>query len=496
VNDIKADLHDVDTVYVCVDNHKAGDFEPYLLKSTDRGQTWTSIAGDLPERHLVWRMVQDHVDPELLFVGTEFGVFFTVDGGKRWIKLNGGVPNIPFRDLAIQRRENDLVGATFGRGFYILDDYTALRHVSEQVLEQEMELFPVRKAWWYVPRRTLGFGQKASQGDAFFVAPNPPFGAVFTYYLKEPLQTRKETRTTKEKEIAKEGGDTPTPGWDALRAEEREEKPALVLTVRDAGGNVVRHLSGPTKKGIHRVPWSLTYPSTDPWRPADEDDDEDIFSDRNKDDGVLVAPGTYTVHLAKRVDGKLIDSGKSQRFKVVPLREGGTLPGTSPQELIAFRRDYAEVQRSVGGARRVLQDTRQRLEAIRQTLDRSTIDGPALGNEVRALEDRVASMQERLSGNEQRDRANDQGPVSISRRLRVVQFGTSFSLYGPTATHREVYSIAKQEFAELKHELNQLVETGLPALERRLEEAGVPWTPGRGVPGNSEETLRRSEADE
>ena len=483
VNDIKADLHDADTVYVCLDNHKAGDFTPYVLKSADRGRTWTSIRGDLPDRHLVWRLVQDHVNPELLFLGTEFGVFFTVDGGERWIELTGGVPNIPFRDLAIQTRENDLVGATFGRGFFILDDYSALREVSDQTLEQDLELFPVRDAWWYVPRRTLGYGRKASQGDDFFVAPNPPFGATFTYYLKEPLQTREEIRAAAEAEIAETGGDTPTPGWDALRDEELEEDPAVVLTVRDSDGNVVRHLTGPIEQGIHRVHWSLRYPSTDPWVPAAERGEEDIYAARARDDGMLVAPGTYTVHLATRVDGGLIDSGKSQRFDVVPLRDGGVLPGAAPDDLVAFTQDFAEVQRSVTGARRVLQDTAQRLEALRETLDRSTVDGAAFGDEVRALEQRVADMQERLSGNPRRAMANDQGPVSIARRLSVVELGTQYSVHGPTATHRESLDIARRAFAELKEELNRLVQTELPALERRLDEAGVPWTPGRAVPG-------------
>lgn len=482
VNDIKADLYDPNTVYVCVDNHKAGDFRPFILKSTDRGRTWSSIVGDLPERHLVWRLVQDHVEPTLLFAGTEFGVFFTVDGGKQWIKLNGGVPNIPFRDLAIQRRENDLVGATFGRGFFVLDDYTPLRHVSERSLEQEMDLYPVRDAWWYIPRRTLGYGQKASQGDAFYVAPNPPFGAAFTYYLKKPIQSRKEIRQAAEAEIAKEGGDTPTPGWDAIREEQFEEAPAVVLTVRDAEGNVIRHLTGPTEAGIHRVHWSLTYPSTDPWTPRDANAEADPYAARGADDGVLVAPGTYTVQLATRVDGKLVESGKAQTFEVVPLRKGGTLPGASPSELVAFNRGVAETQRAVGSAQRVLEDTQRRLEPIRETLDRSTVSGSTLRNKVRAMERQVADMRERLSGNERRDMANDPGPVSISRRLSVVDMGVEYSLHGPTTMHREMYEIAKQAFDELRQELNQLVTTDLPALERELDKAGVPWTPGRPVP--------------
>lgn len=483
VNDIKADLHDADTVYVCVDNHKAGDFKPYVLKSTDRGNTWKSIAGDLPDRHIVWRLVQDHVNPKLLFVGTEFGVFFSVSGGDKWIKLSSGAPNIPFRDLVIQKRENDLVGATFGRGFYILDDYTPLRDISSEMLEQEAELFPVRKAWLYKQRATLGFGQKASQGAGFFVAPNPPFGAVFTYYLKDSIETLKQKRKKKEKGVAKKGGDTPTPGWDALRTEELEEKPTLLLTVRDSSGAVVRHLKAPAKKGIHRVTWSLTHPSVAPWSPPRKGGGG-FRAALNPDDGMMVAPGTYTVSLAKRVDGQLTDLGKSQSFEVVLLHDSGTLPGMSSVQFAAFQRDFSSMQRSVGGARRVLKDASQRLTAIRQTLDRSTISDATFGQQVREMERRVADLQEKLSGNKARDFANDPGPVSISARLSVVGMGLRMTFHGPTDTHREVYAIAKREYDEFKDQLSQIVDTELPELERRLDEAGLPWTPGRSIPGN------------
>ncbi|MEO0629552.1 MAG: glycosyl hydrolase, partial [Planctomycetota bacterium] len=416
VNDIKADLHDSNTVYICLDNHKAGDFSPYVLVSTDRGTTWSPIVGDLPERHLAWRLVQDHIKPELLFLGTEFGVFFSVDRGQQWIKLEGGVPNIPFRDLAIQTRENDLVGATFGRGFYVLDDYSPLREVSADSLEQDAELFPVRDAWWYIPRRTLGYGRKASQGHAFYVAPNPPFGATFTYYLKDDLQTRKQIRTESEKEVAEEGGDTPSPGWDALREEELEPDPAVVLTVRDAKGNVVRHVTGPTTKGIHRVSWSLTYPSTTSWSES-EGPGEDPPVVGAWDDGVLATPGTYTVHLATRVDGTLVDSGKSRPFEVIPLHDGGTLPGATPNEFASFNQELATLQRTVASVRSALAETERRLGAMTKTLDRSVVDDTTLAGDIHALARRIAAMQQEISGNPRRAMANDQGPVSISRRL-------------------------------------------------------------------------------
>jgi len=477
VNDIKADLHDENKVYAAFDNHKRGDFAPYLLVSPDRGRTWKSIRGDLPDRHIVWRVVQDHVDPDLLFVGTEFGVFFTVDGGKRWVKLKGGAPNIPFRDLVIQRRENDLVGATFGRSFYILDDYAPLRDVSEETLANEGELFPVRKAWWYIPRRTLGGSEKSYQGASFFAAPNPPFGAVFTYYLRDELETRKEQRREREQTLAAQGEDTPYPGWDEIRKEDLEEDPAILLTVRDAGGDVVRRLTGPVTSGIHRVAWDLRYPSSAPWRPRPEEREEDDNSS-----GFLAAPGAYTVSLAKRVDGIVTDLGRTQSFEVTPLWKSGTLKGAVPEETTRFLRELSEVLGFAGAAGSTIDETGKRLDAIIEVLMRSTVRGTALDDEARTMRRRVAELHDRLHGNASRGRMSDPGPVSIQRRLGYVSMGNALSTYGPPPAHLESFEIGKDALAELRAELDRIVSVELPALEQKLDAANVPWTPGRTGP--------------
>jgi len=152
VNDIKADLFDANTVYVVLDNHKFGDLNPYVLKSTNKGSSWSSMKGNIPDGTIVWRIVQDHKNKELFFTATEFGIYFTINTGNSWTKLIGNIPTISFRDLAIQRRESDLVGASFGRGFFVLDDYSSLRTVSEEQLNQEATLFSSRKAWWYLER--------------------------------------------------------------------------------------------------------------------------------------------------------------------------------------------------------------------------------------------------------------------------------------------------------------------------------------------------------
>ncbi|MCP4594160.1 MAG: glycosyl hydrolase, partial [bacterium] len=208
VNDVKVSHHDPNTVFVALDNHKNGDFSPYLVKSTDRGQSWTSIAGDIPDRHLVWRVVQDHVNPDLLFAATEFGVFFTVNGGDTWTELPGA-PTISFRDIVIHREREDLVAASFGRGIFVLDDYTPLREGADG-LAGEAELFDTRPALWYQPK-DVQYGQGADQ----WTADNPPFGAVFTYWLRDSYQSLEDERKAREKEIA-EGQDVPFPGWSAL----------------------------------------------------------------------------------------------------------------------------------------------------------------------------------------------------------------------------------------------------------------------------------------
>ncbi len=475
VNDLKADLHDADTVYAVLDNHKNGDFAPYVYASGDRGRSWRSITGDLPDRHLVWRLVQDHENPGLLFVGTEHGVFFTVDGGGKWVKLTGGVPNIPFRDLAIQQRENDLVGATFGRGFYILDDYSPLRQVSEELLEQEAALFPVKDAWWYLERRPLGGGEKASQGAAFFTAPNPPFGAVFTYYLRDGLKTRKETRREAEKETAEQGGDTPYPGWEELRREAREQPPAMVLTVRDAAGEVVRRLEGPVSAGFHRVAWDLREPSLHAWSPGGGGGFMPPV-------GVLAPPGTYSISLAQRVDSAVTELGEPQTFEVVRLSQT-TLPGMEPAATAAFLRQVAELQRAASGAVALADETAERLAAIRQALTRSTV---SLEAEVTALESRLADLRLALAGDAQQGRMGVSQPPSIQGRLGTVMLGNRFSTYGPTPHHRRGYDIAVEQLAEVRQALNALVTFDLEVLEDKLEAAGVPWTPGRRVPGRSD----------
>jgi photosystem II stability/assembly factor-like uncharacterized protein len=474
VNDIQASLHDADTVFVALDNHKTGDLKPYLMKSTDRGRTWTSIAGDLPYRQITWTIDQDHVKPDLLFTGTEFGVFFTVDSGTHWIRLNGGVPPIPFRDIEIQRRENDLVGASFGRGFFILDDYTPLRHVNPEVLEEEAVLFPVKKALIYIPRKPINLEGKGFQGDDFFIAPNPPFGAVFTYYLKDSLKTRKQLRRETEKKLEKQGKSIVFPGWDAVRKEDREEEPAIILTVKDKTGEVVRRITGPITKGFHRVTWDLRYPGVEPTKLV-EPKDVDPWDRPPK--GPLVVPGTFSISMAKRVDGVLTPSGKPQTFTVESLGLQ-SLPAKDRKVLLAFQEKAGELQRAMKGASAAANEARRRLKFIKKALLDTPKADPRLGDEARVLEKRLLDIGMKIYGDLTLSYRSEPRLPSLMDRVN----GQVNATTGITNTTKRNYDIAAGEFEKLLEELRQVIETDLKKLEEKLEAAGAPWTPGHGVP--------------
>jgi photosystem II stability/assembly factor-like uncharacterized protein len=470
VNDLEADLHDADTVYVALDHHKQGDFSPYLLKSTDRGRSWVSIAGDLPERHLVWRLVQDHVKPELLFAGTEFGVFFSVDGGDRWVELTGGVPTIPFRDLVIQRRENDLVGATFGRGFYVLDDYTVLREVTEERLAEEATLFPIRPAWWYLPRRS----GRSAQGGAFFAAPNPPFGAVFTYHLRDELTTAIERRQKAEEPLIEAGEDTPFPGWDEVERERREADPAILLTVRDEAGRIVRRLDGETGAGIHRTSWDLRLPATDALGlTRSEWEDEPS--------GPMAPPGTYSVTLSRRVEGVVTDLSGPVSFEVRPLRDG-SLEGADPADAAAFWARVEATQRSASAARMALSEHRNRLEAMVVALGRSTADPGDLDTDLEALRQELLDLDLQLNGHRSMRQVGEPRVPSIADRVGRTRSGVRSSTYGPTPNLERNLEIAEAQLQDVVEQLNRIGRDTLPSLANRLQQAGAPWSPGQPIP--------------
>jgi photosystem II stability/assembly factor-like uncharacterized protein len=474
VNDIKASRYVADTVFVAVDSHKSGDFKPYLLKSFDRGKTWTSISGDLPDRHLVWSLEQDPLKADLLFAGTEFGIFFTLDGGSHWIKFSGGLPTIPFRDIEVQAREADLVGASFGRGIFVLDDYSLLRKIDSKILDQEAVLFPVKKALSYIQRRPLNLNGKGFQGDDYYLAPNPPFGAVFSYFLKEPLRSGKAERREEEKQLEKQGKSIPFPGWDALRREDREEEPAIIITVRDVDGNVVRRLNGPIDKGIQRVAWDLCYPDLEPTRLQEE-------TSRYPWDypirGPLVVPGTFSVSLAKRVDGVITPLGEPQSF-IVEALQLSALAAPERREILAFQKKAGELQRAMYGADEALSEALNRMQFIKKAIQDAPAADLAWGDEAREMEKQLQRFKTELVWDRTLGKRSEPQLPPLLQRVDA-QLGSTAAI---TCTRKHNYELAASAFAKLLEKIRQVIDVELLKLEEKMEAAGLPWTPGRKVP--------------
>ena len=473
VNKIMASKHDRDTVYAAVDSHKTGDYRPYLMMSTDRGKTWTNIAGGMPQRTIVWSVAQDAVKKDLLFAGTEFGIYATLDGGKTWLKLGGGVPVISFRDIEVQEREGDLVGASFGRSFFVLDDYSPLRELTEAGLAQEAALFPVKKAQAYMPLKPIGSDGKGNLGETFFLAPNPPFGAVFTYYLKDGVKSAAETRREAEAQLIKDGKPVPFPGWDKLRKEESEDKPAVILIVKDEAGEVVKRVPADAGKGLHRTAWDLRYPSIDPT----------VLETMRRDDwgrlpaGPMVVPGKFSVTLAKIADGVTTTLAGPQTFVVESLNLA-SLPEKDKTTLLDFQKKAGELQRAMMGAGAAAEDALKSLQYIKKALLDAPKADPRLAETAQALSDRIQKEIVVLYGDMTRGQRSEPAEPSLMERVTAQLDAT-----GPiTATAKRGYEIAADGFEKLLEEMRQAIDVDLKKLQSELEAAGAPWTPGRGVP--------------
>ena len=462
VNDIKADLHDPDTVYACLDNHKTGDYKPYVIKSTDRGKTWALMVGNLPEKHLCWRIVQDHEKAELLFLATEFGIFCTLDAGEKWFKLGAGLPTIPFRDLEIQKRENDLIGASFGRSFYVLDDYSLLRDAAPELFEKPFHMFPIRRAFWYSQTNRLG-GTRGSQGDSMFVAKNPDYGAVFNYYVKSEFESKKAKRKKREAALKKAGKDIPILSIDELRAESEEQAPRNLLRISDSSGTVVAKLSLKGSNGIHRAVWGLR------------------MEGLTRFGGPMVAPGTYVAEAFQIVDGKETSLADPQKFEVESISQP-TLKGQNRKNVIAFVKEAGLMANKVSAARSVLGERQEQLSELLEMIQKHPRGTAELITKASKLKKRLSDYKRQISGDELKAEKWILGEPSIESRVRGALMNGMSGTYGITKTARQQYRIGVKQFESIEEQLFQLLDSEIEAFEDQVDEAGIPWTRGRDLP--------------
>lgn len=458
VNDIKADLHDADTVYACVDDHKTGDYSPFVVKSTDRGRTWELMVGDLPENHICWRIVQDHVRKDLFFLATEFGIYSTLNAGEKWFKLSSGLPTISFRDLEIQKRENDLVAASFGRSFYVLDDYSPLREASPEVFsDSEFHMFPIRRAFWYVQNNDLG-GEKGYQGDSLYNAKNPDYGTVIRYYVKDGFKSLKAKRQEAEAKIKKAGGDVPIPTFEALQAEEDEIAPRNYLEIMDEAGTVVARKELSASKGIHKITWNFRYEGLTP------------FGVRN---GPMVAPGTYKAQAFHYADGEASKLGDVIDFKVESIAKP-TLPTQDRAKVIALVKEMGQYVNRTYSVTQKLSEREEEITELIGTLKQHPKATPGLLAEAQKLKQRMSVFSRKLGGDDLKDDRWVMIEPGINQRLQRALFSAIGGTHGPTKTSKEQWEIGKQQFEEIEADLQKLVGKEFEAFEKQIDKANVP----------------------
>ena len=463
VNDIKADLYDVNTVYVALDNHKEGDFNPYLYKSTDKGLTWKSISNNIPKRTLVWRMVQDNVKKNLLFAATEYGVYTSLNGGDSWQKLPG-TPTISFRDITIQKRENDLVAASFGRGFFVLDDYSALREFTESNLNQKGKLFSPRPAKWFVPRSNTG-----NTGADYYFAKNPEFGAVFTYHLADDYKTQKQIRVSKEKKI--KNSNIPFPGWDALDAEGRESTAKVILTIHDGAGNIINKVSQKASKGSHRIAWDLTH--FNPFAISSDGSSRRRYGGG----GAMVIPGNYSASLHLEKEGSVTPLDGPISFEVKPIREG-VLKGASYEDYDSFRVALTELMKEMNAVQDVFSESIKKHKALKVALSRSNIAPGPIEGQLASLDNEINAIN-KLSGSPSRSEIGERNPATMQSYLYNAMNGMENS-YGPTGINKKSFEIAKKMLTTIKAKVEAL-DSSITPIEKALKAAGAPYINGQGI---------------
>lgn len=474
INEIITSPTHRDVAYAAINHHRYGDFRPYLFKTSDAGNTWQPIQNNLPERGTVYCVAEDPKNSSLLFAGTEFGVFFSANGGLKWVQLKGGLPPVAIKDMEIQKRETDLVVATFGRGYYVLDDYTSLRNFNPEDLEKEATIFPAKKSWMYVQSYPLGIRGKGFQGESYWNALNPDPGAVFTYYLKNDLLTLRKKRQEAEKELVKINQPTFYPSIDSLRLEDAESEPYLLFTIFDESGTAVRHLKTPGKKGIHRISWDFR---TDAPNAVNftKFDESNVFSSPPK--GIFVLPGKFTVTLSKFENGQITKLTAPQTFEIDALRLS-SIPAADKQLLYSFGRKIMELYRAADGANVYRAEMETKLSYIKEAILKTPSIEQSVMNQLSGLQQRLTDVSKSLNGDATLTKREFDAPSSIMSRVSGIMDGLVGTTSGATNTFVNSFNEAAVEFAPVLQEIKS-VDAEIKKLETLLEKNNAPYTPGR-----------------
>jgi photosystem II stability/assembly factor-like uncharacterized protein len=476
VSDILPDKFNENVVYATFNNMMNDDFKPYILKSQDKGKTWTPITGKLPLNGTIHTIEQDNVNPGLLFAGSEFGFYFSVDGGNEWIEFKSGLPTIAVRDIALQERETDIVLGTFGRGFYILDDYSPIRNYKKEILEKDGYIFPVKEAKMYI--QSSGFD---NQGSTYFKSPNPDFGATITYFVKDVPKTAKAIRTEKEKSLFEKGEPIPQPTLEELNAESKEVKPYLIFTITDESNNIVKRIYKSASKGVNRVTWNFTYESVAPVSTTKFEPVSSGGGGRRGGGGggIQAMPGNYKVSLSMFAKGETKELAASVPFVCKPLGLA-TFATTDQKTKYAWISEASEFSRTINGTISFAGELVTKVNSIMQAIHQTPAATAGMKSEAERINTELENIMFIFNGPEAKASQEELPPAIMPLGDRLSEMASAS--YG---TSGDISIIGKEQLEILKAEfppvLARIIKAGedLQKLDKQLDAIKAPWTPGR-----------------
>lgn len=416
VSRVVASRFDEGTAYATFDGHRNDDFKPYVFMTSDYGESWKNISGNLLLGSTV-NVIREHPrNPNLVFVGTERGAYFSIDRGRKWIKFESNFPIVPVDDIAIHPRENDLIFGTHGRSIWILDDITPIEQLNEEALAASSYLFDIRPAVIFNP-----FSHKGNLGHKIFVASNPPFGAIINYYLKE-----------KAKEDVK-------------------------IIIQNSEGQEVRELKGPKEAGINRITWDLRYGPP----PSLDEGQRRRFRAR----GPFVLPGEYEVILKA--------AGQEVRRNV--RVEGDPRIDISFEERKAQHDALYTIYKlypTLSAASRTTDTLRKEVNKLKQSLKRVPDVPGVISEKMEAVTKEIDDIRMKLLG----DPKLGWRGIRFSVRGRLRMLSRSIGGYTAAPSQSQVQNIRKnsEELKTIVNRINNIIETDIPALNKLMNEHDIP----------------------
>ena len=474
VNSVYTSHHDENIIYVAFNHHKYGDFKPYIFMSSDKGSSWKSISSNLPSRGSVYAIEEDHIDSGLIFCGTEFGVFFSPDNGKVWKELSNGLPTIAVRDIAIQRDMNDLVLGTFGRGFYVLDDYTLLRDVENKEISANAMIMSTRDAIMWEKANPLGLPGKSFQGDNFYVGENLDPVAMIDYYYGNSYKSIRDKRKATEKDLIKNKRDVNYPSYDELKAEMNESKAELLFTIRNSENHVVKKISRKPTKGFSRFQWNLRY---EPTNPINLSSSSFYNPFAGTTEGTLVEPGEYTIEMDYVVGGNITQLVEPKKFSVT-LLDNTVLPAEDRNEKVKFQREVSKMRGEISSYSNILSEINNKIRYFEVAIMRLEKPLGDLLPEFNEIKEESKVINTMFYGDNVKRRLDIQQIPTASSRVGIIASEQKYSTSSPTKTHLKSFEIAKEEFLPIIPKIDLLVDR-VKKLEDKMKTLGAPYTPGR-----------------